>query len=163
MVVKVIRELMRRNPKVKPEMIEENAWGVFCQEKDQGLTLGRTSVILAGLPETSAGFSIDRMCAGGMSAITDSGWRDRSRRVRRGHSRRSRAHGSSSHGRHGRSQSSFPHGQAGGFQSAMSMGETAENLHDMFPEITKEMTDEYSLLLPAKGGSGRSSRARSAR
>jgi acetyl-CoA acyltransferase len=30
--------------------------------------------------------------------------------------------------------------------SAMSMGETAENLHDMFPDITKEMTDEYSLL-----------------
>ena len=70
MVVKVIRELLRRNPLVKPEMIEENAWGVFCQEKDQGLTLGRTSVILAGLPETTAGFSIDRMCAGGMSAIT---------------------------------------------------------------------------------------------
>ena len=40
MVVKVIRELLRRNPQVKPEMIEENAWGVFCQEKDQGLTLG---------------------------------------------------------------------------------------------------------------------------
>jgi acetyl-CoA acyltransferase len=30
-------------------------------------------------------------------------------------------------------------------QSAMSMGETAENLHDMFPEITKEMADEYAL------------------
>ena len=59
MVVKVIRELLRRNPLVKPEMIEENAWGVFCQEKDQGLTLGRTSVILAGLPETTAGF-LDR-------------------------------------------------------------------------------------------------------
>ena len=70
MVVKVIRELMRRNPKVKPEMIGENAWAAFCQEKDQGLTLGRTSVILAGLPVTTAGFSIDRMCAGGMSALT---------------------------------------------------------------------------------------------
>ena len=70
MVVRVIRELLRRNPKVKPDMIGENAWGVFCQEKDQGLTLGRTSIILAGLPETVPGYSIDRMCAGGMSAIT---------------------------------------------------------------------------------------------
>ena len=35
-------------------------------------------------------------------------------------------------------------------QSAMSMGETAENLHDMFPEITKEMTDEYSLFCQEK-------------
>ena len=35
-------------------------------------------------------------------------------------------------------------------QSAMSMGMTAENLHDMFPEITKDMTDEYSLLCQNK-------------
>ena len=34
--------------------------------------------------------------------------------------------------------------------SAMSMGETAENLHDMFPEITKEMTDEYSIRFASK-------------
>ena len=34
--------------------------------------------------------------------------------------------------------------------SAMSMGMTAENLHDMFPHITKEMTDEYSLICQQK-------------
>ena len=38
--------------------------------------------------------------------------------------------------------------------SAMSMGETAENLHDMFPEITKEMTDEYSIHCQQKAGTG---------
>ena len=37
--------------------------------------------------------------------------------------------------------------------SAMSMGETAENLHDMFPDITKEMADEYSIRCQAKGRS----------
>ena len=70
MVVKVIRELLRRNPQVKPEMVEENAWGAISQEGDQGLTLGRTTVILAGLPETLPGIPMDRMCAGGMTAVT---------------------------------------------------------------------------------------------
>ena len=70
MVVKVIRELLRRNPKVRPEMVEENVWGATTQEGDQGLTLGRTSAILSGLPESCAGFSVDRMCAGGLTAIT---------------------------------------------------------------------------------------------
>ncbi|MGD9384659.1 MAG: acetyl-CoA C-acyltransferase, partial [Desulfobacterales bacterium] len=41
MVVKVIRELLRRNPEVVPDMVEENLWGATTQEKDQGLTLGR--------------------------------------------------------------------------------------------------------------------------
>jgi acetyl-CoA acyltransferase len=149
MVVKVIRELLRRNPKVKPEMIEENAWGVFCQEGDQGLTLGRTSVILAGLPETTAGYSIDRMCAGGMSAITTA-----ASAIAFGAFDVAIAGGVEHMGHHPMGATADPNPR---FltdklvdQSAMSMGETAENLHDMFPEITKEMADEYSLLCQQK-------------
>jgi acetyl-CoA acyltransferase len=144
MVVKVIRELMRRNPQLKPEMVEENAWGVFCQEKDQGLTLGRTSVILAGLPETVAGYSIDRMCAGGMSAITTA-----ASAIALGGCDVAIAGGVEHMGHHPMGATADPNPR---FltdklvdQSAMSMGMTAENLHDMFPEITKDMTDEYSL------------------
>ncbi len=149
MVVKVIRELMRRNPNLKPEMVEENAWGVFCQEKDQGLTLGRTSVILAGLPETVAGYSIDRMCAGGMSAITSA-----ASAIALGGCDVAIAGGVEHMGHHPMGATADPNPR---FltdklvdQSAMSMGMTAENLHDMFPEITKEMTDEYSLLCQKK-------------
>ena len=149
MVVKVIRELMRRNPNLKPEMVEENAWGVFCQEKDQGLTLGRTSVILAGLPETVAGYSIDRMCAGGMSAITTA-----ASAIALGGCDVAIAGGVEHMGHHPMGATADPNPR---FltdklvdQSAMSMGMTAENLHDMFPEITKEMTDEYSLLCQNK-------------
>ncbi len=36
MAVRVIRELLRRNPKVAPEMVEENVWGATTQEGDQG-------------------------------------------------------------------------------------------------------------------------------
>ncbi|MBI5568833.1 MAG: thiolase family protein [Desulfomonile tiedjei] len=149
MVVKVIRELMRRNPKVKPEMIGENAWGVFCQEKDQGLTLGRTSVILAGLPETVAGYSIDRMCAGGMSALTSA-----ASAIALGSCDVAIAGGVEHMGHHPMGATADPNPR---FltdklvdSSAMSMGETAENLHDMFPEVTKDMTDEYSLLCQKK-------------
>jgi acetyl-CoA acyltransferase len=144
MVVKLIRELLRRNPLVKPEMIEENAWGVFCQEKDQGLTLGRTSVILAGLPETTAGFSIDRMCAGGMSAMTTA-----AAEIALGACDVAIAGGVEHMGHHPMGSTADPNPR---FltdklvdSSAMSMGETAENLHDISPDITKEMADEYSL------------------
>jgi acetyl-CoA acyltransferase len=149
MVVKVIRELMRRNPKVKPEMVEENAWGAFCQEKDQGLTLGRTSAILAGLPETTAGYSIDRMCAGGMSALTSA-----ASEIALGACDIAIAGGVEHMGHHPMGATADPNPR---FltdrlvdQSAMVMGETAENLHDMFPHITKEMADEYSLICQQK-------------
>ncbi len=149
MVIKVIRELMRRNPKVKPEMVGENAWGAFCQEKDQGTTLGRTSVILSGLPETVPGFSIDRMCAGGMSAITTA-----AAEIALGACDVAIAGGVEHMGHHPMGSTADPNPR---FlteklvdESALSMGQTAENLHDMFPEITKEMTDEYSLLCQAK-------------
>lgn len=149
MVVKVIRELMRRNPKVKPEMVEENAWGAFCQEKDQGLTLGRTSVILAGLPETVAGFSIDRMCAGGMSALTTVAGE-----IALGACDVAIAGGVEHMGHHPMAATADPNPR---FltdklvdESALSMGMTAENLHDMLPEITKEMADQYSVLSQRK-------------
>jgi len=149
MVVKVIRELMRRNPEVKPDMIGENAWGVFCQEGDQGLTLGRTSVILAGLPETVPGFSIDRMCAGGMSAITAAAGE-----IALGACDVAIAGGVEHMGHHPMGATADPNPR---FltdklvdQSAMSMGATAENLHDMFPHISKEIADEYSMICQKK-------------
>ncbi len=156
MVVKVIRELMRRNPEVKPELVGENAWGVFCQEKDQGLTLGRTSVILSGLPETVPGYSIDRMCAGGMSAITTA-----ASQIAFGGCDIAIAGGVEHMGHHPMGATADPNPR---FltdklvdQSAMSMGETAENLHDMFPHITKDRTDEYSMLCQQKADAARKS------
>lgn len=149
MVVKLIRELMRRNPKVSPEMIGENAWGAFCQEKDQGTTLGRLSALLAGLPDTVPGFSIDRMCAGGMSALTTA-----AAQIALGACDVAIAGGVEHMGHHPMGASADPNPRFVTDKivdpSAMSMGATAENLHDMFPEITKEMCDEYALLCQQK-------------
>src|SRR6185369_16526543 len=70
MVVSVIRELLRRNPALPPERIGEVAIAATTQTGDQGLTIGRTAALLAGLPKSVPGFAIDRMCAGAMTAVT---------------------------------------------------------------------------------------------
>src|SRR3954453_17106833 len=70
LVIRCIRELLRRNPQLPPERGEEVAIAATTQIGDQGLTLGRTASLLAGLPKTTPGYSIDRMCAGAMTAVT---------------------------------------------------------------------------------------------
>ncbi len=144
MVVRVIRELLRRNPQVKPEMVEENVWGATTQEGDQGLTLGRTSALLAGLPDSCSGFSVDRMCAGGLTAITAA-----ASEIALGACDIAVAGGVEHMGHHPMGATADPNPR---FlteklvsEDALVMGKTAENLHDMFPEITKEMADEYAV------------------
>ncbi|MGA7874342.1 MAG: thiolase family protein, partial [Desulfoferrobacter sp.] len=128
---------------VKPEMVEENVWGATTQEGDQGLTLGRTSAILAGLPESCAGFSVDRMCAGGLTAVTSA-----ASEIALGVCDVAIAGGVEHLGHHPMGATADPNPR---FlteklvsEDALVMGKTAENLHDMFPEITKEMADEYA-------------------
>ena len=57
LVVKAIRELLRRNPGLDPAKIDEVAIAATTQIGDQGLTLGRTAGILAGLPQSVPGGS----------------------------------------------------------------------------------------------------------
>ena len=149
MVVKVIREILRRNPRVGPDMVEENLWGATVQEKDQGLTLGRSTALLAGLSEKCAGASIDRMCAGGMTAVTTA-----ASEIALGAFDIAIAGGVEHMGHHPIAATAEPNPR---FlverlvsEDALVMGSTAENLHDLFPEITKEMADEYAMLSQQK-------------
>jgi len=149
MVVKLIRELLRRNPQVTPEMVEENIWGATTQEKDQGLTLGRTSAILAGLSEKCAGASVDRMCAGGMTAVTMA-----ASEIALGACDIAIAGGVEHMGHHPMAATADPNPR---FlvdrlvsEDALIMGKTAENLHDLFPDITKELADEYAMISQLK-------------
>src|SRR4029078_4575046 len=68
--VKVVRELLRRNPTLPPERIEDVVMAATAQVGDQGLTLGRDVALLAGLPQSVPGFAVDRMCAGALTAVT---------------------------------------------------------------------------------------------
>jgi predicted amidohydrolase YtcJ len=70
MGVKVVRELLRRNPAIPPERIGDVIMAATAQVGDQGLTLGRDVGLLAGIPASVPGFAVDRMCAGALTAVT---------------------------------------------------------------------------------------------
>src|SRR3712207_9339574 len=73
MGVKVVRELLRRNPELPPERIGDVIFAATAQVGDQGLTLGRDVALLAGIPQSVPGFAVDRMCAGALTAVTAGG------------------------------------------------------------------------------------------
>ncbi|MEU6083925.1 acetyl-CoA C-acyltransferase [Streptomyces sp. NPDC047108] len=144
LVVKCIRELLRRNPGLPPERIDEVAIAATTQIGDQGLTLGRTAGILAGLPQSVPGYSIDRMCAGAMTAVTSTAGS-----VSFGAYDVVVAGGVEHMGRHPMGEAVDPNPRFVSEklvdQSALFMGMTAENLHDRFPQITKQRVDEYAV------------------
>ena len=149
LVVKAIRELLRRNPDLDPARIDEVAIAATTQIGDQGLTLGRTAGILAGLPTSVPGFSIDRMCAGAMTAVTTTAGS-----IAFGAYDVVVAGGVEHMGRHPMGQSVDPNPRFVSEklvdESALFMGMTAENLHDRYPTITKERADAYAVASQEK-------------
>lgn len=149
LVIKCIRELMRRNPSLPPERVDEVALAATTQIGDQGLTMGRTAALLAGLPDTTPGYSIDRMCAGAMTAVTS---------VAGGIAFGSYdvviAGGVEHMGRHPMGEGVDPNPRIVSEKivnpDALVMGKTAENLHDRYPTITKERADAYAVNSQAK-------------
>ncbi len=59
LIVKAVRELLRRHPELPPERIDEVAVAATTQTGDQGITLGRTVAVLSGLPTSVPGYAID--------------------------------------------------------------------------------------------------------
>ncbi len=144
LVVKVIRELLRRNPGLPPERIDEVAVAATTQIGDQGLTIGRTAALLAGLPNSVPGYSIDRMCAGAMTAVTTL-----SSAIMAGAYDVALAGGVEHMGRHPMGEGVDPNprflAETLVDLDALIMGATAENLHDRFPHLTKERADAFAL------------------
>ncbi|MGW0583403.1 thiolase family protein, partial [Streptomyces sp. NPDC002920] len=144
LVVKAIRELLRRNPGLDPKKIDEVAIAATTQIGDQGLTIGRTAGILAGLPTSVPGYSIDRMCAGALTAVTTVAGS-----VAFGAYDIAVAGGVEHMGRHPMGEGVDPNPRFVSEklvdESALFMGMTAENLHDRYPQITKLRADEYAV------------------
>jgi acetyl-CoA acyltransferase len=144
LIVPVIRELVRRHPELPPERIDEVAIAASTQIGDQGLTIGRVAALLSGLPKSVPGYAIDRMCAGGMTAVTSV-----SGSIAFGAYDVAIAGGVEHMGRHPMGEAADPNPRFLSDKivdmSALSMGATAENLHDRFPAITRERADAYSL------------------
>jgi acetyl-CoA acyltransferase len=144
MGVKVVRELLRRNPELPPERIDDVVMAATAQVGDQGLTLGRDVALLAGLPQSVPGFAVDRMCAGALTAVTAGAGE-----IAMGSAEVVLAGGIEHMGHH-------PMGDDVDFNprfvaerlvdpSAVTMGATAENLHDRLPQLTKDGADAYAL------------------
>ena len=144
MAVKVVRELLRRNPEIAPERIGDVIFAATAQVGDQGLTLGRDVGLLAGIPQSVPGFALDRMCAGALTAVTAGAGE-----IALGAADVVLAGGVEHMGHH-------PMAEEVDFNprfvserivdtSAVNMGATAENLHDRFPQITKEDADAFAV------------------
>jgi len=149
MIVSAIIGLLERNPQIPGDRIDDVAIAATTQEGDQGLTLGRTAAILAGLPQSVPGFAIDRMCAGAMTAVTALAGG-----IAAGAYDIALAGGVEHMGRHplGRDIDPNPRFLAEKLVSpdALNMGITAERLHDRFPKLTKERADRFGMLSQQK-------------
>ncbi|MDA1360789.1 thiolase family protein [Glycomyces luteolus] len=144
MIIRCIRSLLRRNPGLPPERVDEVALAATTQIGDQGLTLGRTAALLAGLPKSVPGYSIDRMCAGAMTAVTSVSSAIAARQYDI-----AIAGGVESMSNHPMGEGVDPNPRIIAEKlvdpEALNMGNTAENLHDLYPHITKERADAYAV------------------
>ena len=149
LAVKAIIGLMERNPDVPKDRIDDVAIAATSQTGDQGLTLGRSAAILAGLPMTVPGFAIDRMCAGAMTSVTTMAGS-----IGFGMYDLALAGGVEHMGRHPIGSNADPNPRFVAEKmvdpGALNMGVTVERLHDRFPQLTKERADRFGMLSQQK-------------
>jgi acetyl-CoA acyltransferase len=143
LMVRAMRGLLERNPKVLPSAIEDVAIAAATQTGDQGMNLGRSVSLLAGLPNTVPGYSVDRWCAGALTATTSIAGA-----IAIGSIDIAIAGGVEHMGNHPIGDGIDPNprflAERIVEQDALAMGATAERLHDRFPQLTKERADRYA-------------------
>lgn len=144
LVVRAIRGLLERNPQLNPADVDDVAIAAATQSGDQGMNIGRSAALLAGIPNTVPGYSVDRWCAGAMTSVTTLAGA-----INMGAAKFAIAGGVEHMGNHpiGAGLDPNPRYLAEKIveQDALAMGATAERLHDKFPAITKERADKYAV------------------
>ena len=144
LIVRAMRGLLERNPKIAPTDIDDVAIAAATQSGDQGMNIGRSATLLAGLPNSVPGYSIDRWCAGALTAMTTIAGS-----IAMGAYDVGIAGGVEHMGNHPMGEGMDPNprylAERIVEQDALAMGNTAERLHDRFPSITKERADRYAL------------------
>ncbi|HET8682907.1 MAG TPA: beta-ketoacyl synthase N-terminal-like domain-containing protein, partial [Micromonosporaceae bacterium] len=82
LVVGLVDEVRRRFPGLDPAVIDDLILGCVTAVGDQGMVIARTAALLAGLPDTVAGLTLNRFCASGLEAVNTAaqkvraGWDD---------------------------------------------------------------------------------------
>ncbi|MEY4735286.1 MAG: hypothetical protein RL428_621 [Actinomycetota bacterium] len=143
LLVRAMRGLIERNPNLPIDQIDDVAIAAATQTGDQGMNIGRSASLLAGLPNTVPGYSVDRWCAGALTATTSVAGQ-----ISMGAIDLALAGGVEHMGNHPMGELMDPNPRYLAERivdaDAMSMGATAERLHDRFPSITKERADRYA-------------------
>jgi len=67
----LMKALLRRNPALAAADIDDVYWGCVQQTLEQGFNIARNALLLAGLPVTTAGVTINRLCGSSMQALHD--------------------------------------------------------------------------------------------
>ena len=66
---RLLTAILERNPLLDPEIIEDVIWGCVNQTKEQGFNIARNVALLANLPRTVAGQTVNRLCGSSMQAL----------------------------------------------------------------------------------------------
>ncbi len=149
LAVKALEGLIERNSNLPLNRIDDVGIAATTQQGDQGLTLGRSVAILAGLPITTPGYALDRMCAGAMTVTAMM-----SGSIGSGMYDIAIAGGVEHMGRHPIGIGADPNPRFVSehivSRDALNMGVTAERLHDRFPKLTKERADRFAMFSQQK-------------
>ncbi|HUY02585.1 MAG TPA: acetyl-CoA C-acyltransferase [Rhodocyclaceae bacterium] len=69
LLVRVLQSALAQLPGLDPQLIEDAIVGCAFPEAEQGLNVARMAVLLAGLPKTVGGVTVNRYCASGITAV----------------------------------------------------------------------------------------------
>ncbi len=69
MLAHVIKTLLAEQPNLDPVAVEDVIVGCAMPEAEQGWNVGRISALLAGLPDSVPGFTVNRLCSSGLQSI----------------------------------------------------------------------------------------------
>ena len=155
----VIKTIVERNH-LDPALVEEVYFGCANQAGEDNRNVARMALLLAGLPVEVGGVTVNRLCASGLAAVNFA-----ARAIRSGEGDVFIAGGVESMSRAPyslpKAESGFPFGNLTAYDTALGwrypnpkmkekygteqMGETAENIAQMKPHITREMQDQFSV------------------
>ena len=151
LLVAAIRSAMAQVPNLDPAAVEDAIIGCAMPEAEQGLNMARVAVLLAGLPNSTGGMTINRFCSSGLNAVAIA-----ADRIRVGEADVMIAGGAESMSMvpmTGNKPAFNPaiFAQDENYGIAYGMGLTAEKVAAQW-KITREMQDEFALPLPPERG-----------
>ena len=155
----VIKTILERN-KLDPALVEEVYFGCANQAGEDNRNVARMAALLSGLPVEVAAVTFNRLCASGLNAVNQA-----ARAIKAGEGDVFIAGGVESMSRAPyslpKAESGFPFGNLTAYDTALGwrypnpkmkemygteqMGETAENIAEMMPAITREEQDAFAL------------------